>query len=442
MRKKRVLTFALLGAVIGYAFFSPIAMVIADRTHATLSPAYLKKMSESVVISLTEVFRPEFFLWAISHILMGGLIGAIIGFFFGRVERDKEKIEDQKNKLNVILSHMAEGVVIINKDYEIEFLNDAFEERLGDLRGQKCYRVLKGLEKVCEHCPIEEIVKRGEKKYSFATELIDGSSFEVVATPLKNPNGSSSVMKIARDTSERKKIEKQLIQTEKLASLGQMAAGIAHQIGNPLASLSGIAQVLSMDGTFEEAEKKDYLQAMLRLVEQIDRTMRNLLDFSRPSRENEEPIAINDFIEEVLRFSVQHPKISKISIRKSLRENLPAIHADRELLTQAFFNIILNAAEAMTREGILEIGTSLQEENRVGISFSDTGSGIAEENLSKIFDPFFTTKPVGQGTGLGLSVSYRIVEKYHGEIEVKSKLNEGTTFTITLPSDRENSHEE
>lgn len=435
---KEILLFAGMGLLLGYTIFSPLAMLISDLVHDRASFDSFEGFLSLAYLSLTEVFALKMLAWALVHSLLMGIIGAMVGYFYRKFEKNKEEAERQKNKFDAILSTMTEGVAIVKSTYEIEYLNQAFQDRFGNRVGEKCYAVLAGRDRPCLVCPCQEILERGKSQFHFISELRDGNFYETVSTPLCNPEGTISVVKISREITERKKMEWQILQTEKMVNLGQMAAGIAHQIGNPLSSLSGIAQVL-LTGRVEEGEKEEYLQAMSTLIDQIDRTLRNLLDFSRPAIEHNEAIEVNELIEEVVQFASQHPRIAPIRVERRPCPDRPEVFADWSLLTQAFFNLILNAAEAMPEGGAMRIKTLVQQgEGRQGrmvqIVFTDQGGGIAEEDLPKIFDLFFTTKPLGQGTGLGLAVTRRIIENYNGAIRVESRLNAGTRVIVSLPA--------
>lgn len=434
---REILLFAGLGLLIGYTIFSPLAMLISDLVHDRASLDSFESFFSLVYLSLTEVFAPKMLGWALVHTLLIGIIGALVGYFYRKFEKNKEEAERQKNKFDAILSTMTDGVAIIQSTYEVEYLNQAFLDRFGNHLGEKCYRVFAGRDRPCPVCPIPEILERGKDQFHFISELQDGGFYETVSTPLRSPEGTTAIVKISREITERKKMERQILQTEKMVNLGQMAAGIAHQVGNPLSSLSGIVQVL-LSGRVEEGEREEYLQAMSALIDQIDRTLRNLLDFSRPAVEHNEAVEVNELIEEVVRFASQHPRIALIRIERRLCSDRPEVLADRGLLTQVFFNLILNAAEAMAGGGVLRIKTLVQrgqghQGRLVQIAFTDQGDGIAEEDLPKIFDLFFTTKPPGQGTGLGLAVTRRIIESYNGAIRVESRLNVGTKVIVSLP---------
>lgn len=222
--------------------------------------------------------------------------------------------------------------------------------------------------------------------------------------------------------------QKRLVQSEKLASLGQMAAGIAHEMNNPLANISLNAQMLLREAK-EGGPGIHRLRVIDENVDAAARIVRDLLDFSRETKLRLTPVDINALITKAMDSVKQH--LSGIEVVKNFGD-LPEISADSAQLRQVFTNIITNACQAMPGGGRLTVTTRATKDN-VEIKFTDTGVGIPKENLGKIFDPFFTTREVGKGTGLGLSISYGIIQKHRGKIEAESEIGRGSTFTIKLP---------
>jgi two-component system NtrC family sensor kinase len=226
----------------------------------------------------------------------------------------------------------------------------------------------------------------------------------------------------------------QLVSSEKMASLGKLAAGIAHEINNPLGGIL-IYSSLMMEDLPEQDPKRQDLARIVQETIRCKDIVKSLLEFARQTAPKFEPTDINRAIIDGLFFLENQALFYNIQIIKTLDPARPLVMANASQLKQVLINIIVNAAEAMHGKGTLAI-TTYPSPNRtwVYLEFTDTGEGILEENLTRIFDPFFTTKEVGKGTGLGLSTSYGIVESHGGKIRVKSKVCEGTTFTIELPA--------
>lgn len=225
----------------------------------------------------------------------------------------------------------------------------------------------------------------------------------------------------------------QLVSYEKMASLGKLAAGIAHEINNPLGGILIYASLM-MEDLREDDPKRGDLARIVQEAGRCKEIVKSLLEFARQTEPKKEFTDINQAINDGLFFLVNQALFHNIRIIKELDPFLPLVHGNAGQLKQVFMNILVNAAEAMHGSGTLTIRTSIaQDRNSVSIEFTDTGEGIPEENLSRIFDPFFTTKDVGKGTGLGLATSFGIVEEHGGKISVKSKVGEGATFAIELP---------
>jgi signal transduction histidine kinase len=237
-----------------------------------------------------------------------------------------------------------------------------------------------------------------------------------------------AVLGISRDVTERKRREDQMYHTEKLASLGTLAAGVAHEINNPLAVILGFTDML-LGKTPPESEAYDILKTIEKQGNNAKRVVENLLSFARYRDSREELIEINNNIEEVLTVAGNTLRVSKIVVQKQLAKDLPAIKGDSRELQQVFLNIINNAIYAMKGHGILTVTTG-RTANGVEIRLADTGHGIKKEDRNKIFDPLFTTKEVGEGTGLGLSVCYAIVAKYGGTITFETRTADESPETL------------
>ena len=278
-----------------------------------------------------------------------------------------------------------------------------------------------------------------------------------------------------------KEAQEELLRTEKLASIGRFAAGVAHEVGNPLGAILGYTSILEEDGVSRE-EAKDYLKRIEREIERINRIVRELLSFARPSKLEIKDVAVNQVIENTLSLLSYQKSFKNIQTQLDLQPRLPFIKGDETQLSQVFINVILNAIDAMPQGGMLRIQTGtfvvehllsesfhrLRPPRRKGdpvesdyshlrkpdplssmlikfskgdtlvkIQIADTGTGIEKEDLKRIFDPFFTTKDPDKGTGLGLSVSLRIVESLGGEIKVESEIGKGTKFDVYFPAVRE-----
>ena len=225
--------------------------------------------------------------------------------------------------------------------------------------------------------------------------------------------------------------QQQISQSEKLASIGRLSAGIAHEINNPLTGILTFAHLLKQKKSNNEEDIKD-VDVIVRETTRIRDIVRGLLDFARQTPFEKEFLDINEILHQILNLFKSQKEFGKIVIEDNYSENIPNYYGDKNQLQQVFLNIILNAGEAISNNGTITIDTSI-EDNMIVIAIKDNGCGIKKENLDMIFDPFYTTKPVGKGTGLGLSISHGIVEQHAGYIKCESEEGIGTTFSIFLP---------
>jgi PAS domain S-box-containing protein len=243
------------------------------------------------------------------------------------------------------------------------------------------------------------------------------------------------IQQICVDMSDRQRLEDQLIQSEKMAAIGQLAAGIAHEIRNPLAIIMNALYDLSEIVDADDPEVREDLRIAKEEMDRVQTIINSLLEFSRDSGGVIETVDINDLLRKTLLLMNKYLQNSDVRVVTELDDIGPCA-ANQNALRQIFLNLITNAVQAMPHGGELTVRTSRAPEQRVRLEFSDTGIGIPADRLNDIFNPFFTTKSPGQGTGLGLSVVHSVVRRHHGEIHVRSAPNAGTTFTIELPSGR------
>jgi two-component system NtrC family sensor kinase len=236
-----------------------------------------------------------------------------------------------------------------------------------------------------------------------------------------------------RDERLKEYTARQIMKSERLATLGQLAAGVAHEINNPLGAILMYSH-LSLEEMDKDDPRRKNLEKVTAEATRCKNIVRGLLDFARQSEPNVQEADANEILRRTLSLLQNQAQFHNITITTTLRDSLPKAMMDSSQIQQVFTNIILNAAEAIEGQGEVKITTRTVEDGQsIEIEFTDTGCGIPQENLEKIFDPFFTTKEVGRGTGLGLAVSYGIIARHKGSIEVKSSPSKGTTFIIRLP---------
>jgi two-component system NtrC family sensor kinase len=263
------------------------------------------------------------------------------------------------------------------------------------------------------------------------------SSFNQMTSDLKKADeklvewGKTLEQKVDQRTEELRKTQNQLIQSEKMASLGKLAAGVAHEINSPLTGILTYSSLLHKAKKDEDPDKED-LEVIVNETNRCKMIVKGLLDFARQTEPQKVLSDINEVINKSINLISHQASLQSVKIEKKIKPDLPKIMIDVGQVQQVFINILLNAIEAMPQGGTLTVSSEIEDE-MVAIRFTDTGTGISEKDLPKIFDPFFTTKKQGKGTGLGLSVSYGIIERHRGKLEVKSQVGKGTTFTAKLP---------
>ncbi|MFH1020297.1 MAG: ATP-binding protein, partial [Pseudomonadota bacterium] len=268
----------------------------------------------------------------------------------------------------------------------------------------------------------------------------DGTVFQVdFSAGLLEIEGRKYILAFDRDISLRVRTEEALLRSRQLATVGQMAAGLAHEIKNPLAGIKVSMEVLVNELELSPQDKEIFLR-IVREIQRIETLLRNLLNYARPSRPAFSRIDLNGQIENCIKSAemiLKSPEYAadnrkRIVFHRTMADNLPLIKADSDQLQQIFLNLFLNAIEAITGDGTISVTTRTgQDNNTVLVAVSDTGKGMTPQTRAEIFHPFYTTKP--KGNGLGLAITKRLVELHQGEIEVDSTSGQGTTFLITFP---------
>lgn len=266
----------------------------------------------------------------------------------------------------------------------------------------------------------------------------DGTRFRslVTGTLDKGPSAAEdTVHLLIKNIESRRQMERQMAQADKLASIGELSAGIAHEINNPLGIILGYTQLLLREEP-SGTERFEDLKTIERHVRNCKSIVEDLLNFARSSPPEKTTVDVHHIIDDVLNFIQQHSRSDQMVIEKDYAPSLPRLVLDEKKMRQVFMNLIMNARHAIGDQGTIRLVTRHEPEaGQVAICISDTGYGIERDSLSRIFDPFFTTKSTGEGTGLGLSVSYGIVQSHGGRIDVQSTPGKGSAFTVILPVD-------
>jgi len=353
-------------------------------------------------------------------------------------KRAEESIKRAVEEWRTTFDAITDLVSIHDKDFRLVRVNkafaDVFKMKPAELIGKICYEIVHETNEPVLNCPHKKASETEEPARGEFFEPRLGIHLEVATSPIFDEKGEVvASVHVARDVTERRHMERQLIITDRLASVGELASGIAHELNNPLTSVIGFSQLL-LDKDIPDDIKED-VKIISNEAQRAAGVVKNLLIFARKHGPAKQLVNINNIIEKVLELRAYEQKVNNIRVKAQFASDLPEVMADYFQLQQVFLNIIINAEYFMIEahnRGTLFI-TTRRVDNVVQVSFADDGPGIPEENLGHLFDPFFTTREVGKGTGLGLSICHGIVTEHGGRIYAESKLGEGATFSVELP---------
>ena len=359
------------------------------------------------------------------------------------LERKVEEYERLKEFSENIVESIHVGILAADLDGQVESWNPQMEKLTGIGRNHAVGRNLKDL---LDEELYDELVRAGAGEgihniYKFpmrAAAVRDGASgsaniaVNIAIAPLVSKEGANiGRLIIFDDVTDRAEMERRLVQTDKLSSIGLLAAGVAHEVNTPLAVISSYAQMLAKQ-IAGDAEKAPLLEKIAKQTFRASEIVNSLLNFSRTSTTEYAGVDLNKVLTETLSLIEHQLAKANIQVTLGLEEPLPPIKGNPGKLQQVFLNLFLNARDAMESGGVLAVKTNAID-GLVRVTVADTGTGIAPQNVTRVFDPFFTTKAARRGTGLGLSVSYGIVKEHNGEIEVDSEVGAGTRFHVTFP---------
>jgi|GEM_PF-362447 len=363
---------------------------------------------------------------------------------------DRKEVEvalrNQKNELQAIFNSVNDGVIVFDSQGMVQHFNQVSQQYFPqqELASASCRQFFHEEHLSQKDCPVEQALagQRVESSLVQRRENKDNRYLDVTATPIEDALGEKNrALLFFRDKTEKRLQELQLIQAEKMSSLGILATGVAHEINNPLTSVAGYAEALlrrfredpalvenSTLGTFPK-----YLEVIVRESYHCKGIIDNLLNFSRKSDGFACEVDLNGILSEILELLLHQPGHGQVEIVTVLARGALVL-GDPSGLRQVFMNLLYNAFQSIKEGGQVEVTTRYAENGTVvETQIRDTGCGIAPEVLGRIWDPFFTTKEVGKGVGLGLALTYNIVKRHGGTITVETKINEGSTFTVRLP---------
>lgn len=357
-----------------------------------------------------------------------------------KIEEYTESIIRNTNQLETLFNSFSGIMMILGPNYQIrrinyKGLNIAKKTFKNDnIVGMFCYQVFNQSNCPCGDCPIINTLKT---KAEYKSEILrDSEVYHLWSFPVYNSLGNiDEIVVHSRKVTEQVMLEKELIQAEKMAAIGQMSAGITHELKNPLAVIKGASYLLnSCSNSHKDEIAKEAIEEIDTNIIRAEKIIYNLLNFSRPSDEKIKKIEVRNLLEQVLLLEKTSIIKGNIDVIINLPNEPLYVFGKSSSIKHVFLNLITNSVQAMPKGGKLNINGKNLNNEKIEICFSDTGLGIPEENLDKIFKPFFTTKETGKGTGLGLWIVNKEIEKHGGTIKVQSNYKHGTTFVIILPS--------
>jgi PAS domain S-box-containing protein len=348
----------------------------------------------------------------------------------------EKKIRQSKRNLEAIFDGIRDQLSIQAPDYRILRVNRAVIEHyqtvFEKLIDRKCYEAYFLRSEPCDRCPVSVTIETKQPAFSTMKRSEDNTTLQVFSYPIFDEKGDLlSAIEYTKDITEQQRLQEQLIQSEKLAGIGVLASGVAHEINNPLSGIIGMAEIALEEE--DPSKKKGYLMDILECGQRIQEIVKGLRSYSRAAKKEElSRVDLNGILEESLKMVQLAVKASSAEVIKDF-QCVEKIQANVGEIQQVFTNLITNAFQAIDGKGG-KLGLSTRStDDSVEVKVSDNGKGIPHKYLNQIFDPFFTTKNPGEGTGLGLNIVYRIVSKYEGTIDVESNERIGTTFTIKFP---------
>lgn len=364
--------------------------------------------------------------------------------------KEKKEIEllnielNERNREILKFAHVIKGisecVFIANMEGKISFINDAVKKLLEyedyEISGQSFLSFFPGKNRDELRKIINLIIqKRWEEEVQVKKKNGNPILVHFSASTIRDEqNNPIYIAGVFRDITQKKLWEEQMIQAEKLSSIGQLIAGITHEINNPLTGIMGFAQFLKINPKCDKEMQED-LDTINKEAIRAKEILQKLMVFSRNHEITQQLISINDVLKETKKLFIYELRKENLTLIEELEEDLPCVIGDPHQFQQIFLNIATNAIQAMGEHGGTLTVKTEKLNDIIKITFTDTGPGIKPEDIPKVFDPFFTTKKVGEGTGLGLSVSYGMVKQHKGKIYVQSKEGEGAAFTIEFPID-------
>jgi signal transduction histidine kinase len=372
----------------------------------------------------------------------GDIIGVVESFRdITELKKAQDAIESERDKLERILSHLHEGVSIISHDRVVEYQNQIFSNYFGHCEGKTCHTAIYAEPQPCEPCLMKAAVDTGLIQQA-EFEAPDGRSFEKAYTPVTDVDDQPKVVALWRDVTEKKAATAAIMRAEQLAALGELAAGVAHEINNPINGIINYAQILVNKSKAGDLVN-DIATRLIKEGDRIARIVEGLLSFARRRHEDKVVISIDEILSDSMALTAAQLRKDNIAVKTDLPDNLPHVLAQSHEIEQVFVNIISNARHALNEKfpdphedknlEIIAQQMTSKSQTFVRICFKDYGCGIPADVIGKVTNPFFSTKTEGKRTGLGLSISHSIVEEHGGRLSLESKEGQYTKVIIQLP---------
>lgn len=351
------------------------------------------------------------------------------------INKMSQSLMNTRSHTEIIMQSMADGIITVDVEGRITALNDAAFTITGlsrDSLGRKLISYFAYNASFSD--PLLDTLNKGNTFIGYQVELSrpDGATIliSVSTSPLQNGNDILGAVVVFKDLTERKKLEERVSKISHLAAVGELAAGVAHEIRNPLAAISGSVQII-LEELPPDNSSRIFGDVIIKEINRLNSIVEDLLYFAKPSKNNVTMVNPNELLQETLTLLAPIMNKNSVLLTQELDPSVSWVYVDSEHIKQVLVNLLLNAAQALPNQTGEVIVSSVSTSEGVEINIKDNGTGIPSENLPRIFDPFFTTKD--RGTGLGLAVSSKIIEIHHGHIWVESKVGEGSTFYVFLP---------
>jgi two-component system, NtrC family, sensor kinase len=357
------------------------------------------------------------------------------------------EMEAQRNFAAQIIDSLPVGLYVIDRTYRIRAWNRKRETGTQGVArdeavGREIFDVLDRQPRDLLKREFDRVFETGELQQVEMESQASGEAryYRITKIPMRQDSRTiSHVITIGEDITEWRQAQQRLTETEKLAAVGQLAAGVMHEINNPLATILACCEALALRAKdLQPGDRQgydEYLKIIDTEVQRCRRIVESLLAFSRPKAGEMKPVDVNGVVDRTLFLLKHHARFKRLTVIRELAFGLPPVLADQERLIQSFMALMLNAMDATDSRGTLTVRSRINpdRDDEILLEFIDTGSGIKREDLAKIFEPFFTTKPQGRGTGLGLSICYGIIAEHRGRIDVESQVGVGSNFKVFLP---------